>query len=93
MYTHTHMYTYVFFADVHSMLNLLKKGYKMVYSRFYFQKNKPASSYMCAYVCESALSKEKGGEGHKGWLRVGVGWSGEMISFAFMYHVVCPFTC
>lgn len=43
----------------------------MVYSRFYFHENKPASSYVCAYACVSAFSEEKGGEGYKGRLRVG----------------------
>ena len=31
---------------------------------------------MCAYACVSVFSEEKGGEGHKGWLRVGWGGAG-----------------
>ena len=92
MYTYTHIYTYVFFADVHSMLNLKKKVIKWhIVGSISIKINQPAP--ICVHMFVSAFSKEKGGEGHKGWLRVGVGWCGEMISFAFMYHVLCPFTC
>lgn len=72
MYTHTCIYLHIFCrCPWHVKLKKKKTGYKMVYSRFYFHENKPASSYMCAYACVSAFSEEKGGEGYKGRLRVG----------------------